>query len=153
VASRLLRAGLLTGVTDGLFSSVLNVFFYGSTVTRLWQGVAGTPFGPNAFGGGQLMAVVGLLMHFGVAFFWSAVFLAAYESMPWLRRVVASPFGVQKVAAVYGPLIWTVMSMGVIAYFLGRFPPVSIRWWNQFFGHIIFVALPIVAMIKDSRRA
>ncbi len=37
--SRLVLAGLLTGVVDGLFSSVLNVFAYGSSVSRLFQGV------------------------------------------------------------------------------------------------------------------
>jgi hypothetical protein len=46
--SRLVRAGLLTGVTDGLFSSVLSVAFYGSTVTRLFQGVASTLLGKEA---------------------------------------------------------------------------------------------------------
>ena len=36
--SRLVRAGLLTGVVDGLFSSVLNVVAYRSTASRLFQG-------------------------------------------------------------------------------------------------------------------
>jgi hypothetical protein len=40
--SRLVRAGLLTGVIDGLFSSVLSVVSYHSTVARLFQGVAST---------------------------------------------------------------------------------------------------------------
>lgn len=35
--SRVVRAGLLTGITDGLFSSVLSVAFYDSTVTRLFH--------------------------------------------------------------------------------------------------------------------
>ena len=73
--SRLVRAGLLTGVTDGLFSSVLAVAAYHSTTTRLFQGVAATLLGKAAFEGGSLTALIGLLMHFGVAFGWSAVFL------------------------------------------------------------------------------
>ena len=52
--ARLLRAGLLTGLTDGLFSSVLAAFFYGSTVSRLWQGVASVLFGAAAFEGGKI---------------------------------------------------------------------------------------------------
>ena len=38
--SRLARADFLTGVTDGLFSSVLSVAFYHSTVTvsfKVWR--------------------------------------------------------------------------------------------------------------------
>ena len=40
--NKLVRAGLLAAITYGLFSSVLSAFFYGSTVTRLWQRVAPT---------------------------------------------------------------------------------------------------------------
>ena len=59
MAARLIRAWLLTAVTDGLFSSVLNAFVYGSTVIALWQGVGTTAFGANAFGGGSSQAVFG----------------------------------------------------------------------------------------------
>jgi len=45
---RLVRAWFTTAVVDGLFSSVLAAFFYGSTVRRLWQGVASTVLGPDA---------------------------------------------------------------------------------------------------------
>ena len=101
----------MTGVTDGLFSSVLAAFVYGSTVTRLWQGVASVLLGAAAFDGGTRTAAIGLLMHFGVAFGWSAVFLLLVLSSSWLRGVIASPYGVIAVASVYGPLIWIVMSL------------------------------------------
>lgn len=149
---RLVRAGLLTGVLDGLFSSALAQFAYGSGVTRLWQGVAATAFGAGAFGGGNALAIAGLLVHFGVAFAWSAVFLAAYESSTGLRRTAASPFGVMQIAAIYGPLVWVAMSAIVIPAVTGRPPVINERWWIQFFGHAIFVALPIVAMIARTRR-
>jgi hypothetical protein len=71
--SRLVRAGILTGVIDGLFSSVLSAAFYDSTVARLFQGVASTLLGRAALDGGTRTALVGVLMHFGVAFGWSAV--------------------------------------------------------------------------------
>jgi hypothetical protein len=145
--NRLLRAGLLTGVTDGLFSSVLSVFFYGSTVTRLWQGVASTLIGPSAVDGGIRTAAIGLLMHFGVAFGWSAVFLfLIVRSSSWVRRLVATPSGVVQVAAVYGPFVWLVMSLAVIPLLTGRPPAITMRWWTQLIGHFPFVGLPIVAM-------
>ncbi len=143
---RLVRAGLLTALVDGLFSGALAQFAYGSSVTRLFQGVAATLFGSGALES-EAMAIVGVLMHIGVAFTWSAIFLLAYERSDALRRFVASPFGVLKTAAVYGPLVWVVMSMIVIAALTRRPPAITMRWWNQFFGHVIFVGLPIVAMI------
>jgi uncharacterized membrane protein YagU involved in acid resistance len=152
VIGRLARAGLLTGVVDGLFSSALAQFAYGSGVMRLWQGVAATAFGAGAFGGGYTLAIAGLVVHFGVACAWSAVFLLAYQSSPGLRRGAASPFGVMQIAAIYGPLIWVAMSAVVIPAMTGRPPVINERWWIQFFGHAIFVAMPIVAVIARTRR-
>lgn len=143
--SRLVRAGLLTGIIDGLFSSILSVAFYDSTVTRLFQGVASTLLGPEALEGGISTALVGVLMHFGVAFGWSAVFLFLVLRLPWIRRVLDSRYGVLKVAALYGPFIWLVMSLVVIPLLLHRPPTITIRWWVQLIGHFPFVGLPIVA--------
>jgi hypothetical protein len=147
---RLVRAGLVTGVIDGLFSSVLNVFAYGSTVTRLFQGVAATLLGREALDGGTSTAAVGVLMHFGVAFGWSAVFLFLVMRWFWSRRLLASRYGAIKVASLYGPFIWMVMSLAVIPSLVGRFPAINVRWWIQLLGHIPFVALPIVASIGRS---
>jgi uncharacterized membrane protein YagU involved in acid resistance len=145
--SRLARAGLLTGIVDGLFSSVLAAFVYGSTATRLFQGVAATLFGPAAFEGGIATALVGVLMHFGVAFGWSAVFLFLISRLAWVRGVLASQYGAIKVAALYGPFIWLVMSMAVIPLLVQRPPAINVRWWVQLIGHFPFVGLPIVASI------
>lgn len=145
--SRFVRAGLLTGVIDGLFSSVLSVAFYDSTVTRLFQGVASVLLGKEALEGGVSAALIGVLMHFGVAFGWSAVFLFLAQRSAWIRRVLGSRFGVVKVAAVYGPFVWMVMSLVVIPLLLHRPPTINARWWTQLIGHFPFVGLPIVASI------
>ncbi|MGH9160096.1 MAG: hypothetical protein ACRD2X_08925 [Vicinamibacteraceae bacterium] len=147
---RLLRAGLLTGVVDGLFSSLLSVFAYGSTVTGLFQGVASTVLGSEALEGGVWTAIVGLLMHFGVAFGWSAVFLAIVTRSSWVRSVLTSRHGAIKLASLYGPFIWIVMSLAVIPLLVGRPPAISGRWWIQLFGHVPFVGIPIVASIGSA---
>jgi hypothetical protein len=142
---RLLRAGLLTGVVDGLFSSILSVAAYGSTVSRLFQGVASVLLGSEAFNGGVRTAAIGVGMHFGVAFAWSAVFLLVVVRWRWIRDLLASPYGVVKVASVYGPVIWMVMSLVVIPLLTHRPPTLTYRWWIQLLGHIPFVGVPIVA--------
>ncbi|HEV8581644.1 MAG TPA: hypothetical protein VGX68_21460 [Thermoanaerobaculia bacterium] len=149
--SRLIQAGLLTGITDGLFASVLSVAFYNSTVTRLWQGVASTVLGREAFDGGIRTALIGVLMHFGVAFAWSAVFLFLVMRPSGVRRVLGSRYGALKVASVYGPFIWLVMSLIVIPLLVHRPPTFNIRWWVQLIGHIPFVGFPIAAMIGRGR--
>jgi hypothetical protein len=142
--SRVARAGLLTGVTDGLFSSVLSVAFYHSTVQRLFQGVASTLLGPDAINGGALTFALGVLMHFGVAFGWSVVFLLIVKRARPIYNILSSPYGVIKVASLYGPIIWIVMSLAVIPALLQRPPAINIRWLVQLIGHFPFVGIPIV---------
>ena len=148
----LLVAGLATGVTDGLFSSVLSVAFYNSTATRLFQGVASTVLGKGALDGGIRTAAIGALLHFAVAFTWSAVFLLLVLRSSWIRRVLQSPGGAFEIATVYGPLVWLVMSLGVIPLLVHRPPNIGFRWWVQLIGHIVFVGLPIAASIRAGLR-
>ena len=149
----LVPAWLATALTDGLFASALSKFGYHSTVTRLWQGVAATLLGPAAFDGGPRTALVGVVMHIGVALFWSTVFVALVSSWPGLRRLLASPAGVVAVAAIYGPLIWLVMSTLVIPTLTGRPPKFGVRWWIQCAGHVVFVALPMATVVARGLRA
>jgi hypothetical protein len=150
VMARLLRAGLLTAVVDGLFSSILSVAAYGSTVSRLFQGVASVLLGADALSGGTRTAVIGVLMHVLVAFTWSAVFLFLVLRWNWVRGLLASPYGVLKVAALYGPFVWMVMSLVVIPVLAHRPPTITMRWWIQWFGHIPFVGIPIAAASRGA---
>ena len=150
-ATRLVRAALLTAVTDGAFSSVLVTAFYGSTFARLWQGVASTVLGRSALDGGARTVAVGLLMHVGVATAWSALFLLLHDRSAWLRERVRTRRGVAAVAAVYGPLVWLAMSLVVIPTLVHRPPTLDARWLVQLVGHFPFVGLPIVAMIASRR--
>jgi hypothetical protein len=143
-AARLAAAGLLTGMVDGLWAIVLTLI-YGRSLMRLWQGIAATAFGERMFEGEASTVLLGVLMHFGVAFAWSAVFLVLVTRSGWLRGVLDSPHGVLKVAAVYGPMIWIVMSAVVIPLLTGRpLAAITGRWWIQLAGHVVFVGVPIV---------
>jgi hypothetical protein len=150
--SLLLRAWLLTAVIDGLFSSVLSAVFYGSTVARLWQGVASVLLGPGALQGGARTVIIGLVMHLCVAFTWSTIFFLLVRRSAWIRALLSGRDGPVKVAAVYGPFIWLVMSGVVIPLFTQRPPSITYRWWIQLVGHVPFVALPIVATIAGGLR-
>ena len=144
---RLLRAWAALAVVDFCFASALATLAYGGTFAGLWQGVASTVLGPSAIGGGPAPVLVGILLHVGVAFAWSAVFVAAWLALPALRRLVATPAGMLAAAAVYGPLVWCVMSLVVIPTLTGRPPSVTTRWWIQLLAHVPFVALPVVAAV------
>lgn len=148
---RLVRAWLLTAVIDGLFASVSS-YIYGSNPARVFRGVAATVLGPGAFQGGTPALTLGLAMHAGVALGWSVVFLVMYRSSAALRRAVSTWPGIIAVAAVFGPLVWIVMSMAVIPLLTQAPPRFSQRWWIQLAGHVPFVGLPLVASIAQRTR-
>jgi hypothetical protein len=147
---RLVRAWLLIGVVDALWAVALT-FAYGGAILRLWQGVASVPFGKGMVGGGIQTALLGLVVHFGVALAWSAIFLLVVRQWAWLRGVVNSRYGVITVAVVYGPLIWITMSLVAIPAVTRAMPTITYRWWIQLAGHVVFVGLPIVWAIRDGR--
>jgi hypothetical protein len=151
--SRLVRAGLLTGISDAIWAMVAQVFIYHrGSAASVWRGVASVLVGKGAITGGAPATALGLVMHFGVAFAWSAVFLLLVTRSYWLRAVLDSPYGVFKVAAVYGPFIWIVMSFVVIPLFVHHMPVVTINWWIQLAGHMLFVGLPLVSSIGSGSR-
>jgi hypothetical protein len=121
-------------------------------VARLWQGVASVPLGPDALEGGARTVAIGLFLHLCVAFTWSSVFFLLVRRSAWIRAILSARYGPVKVAAVYGPFIWVVMSWVVIPLFTQRPPSITLRWWVQFVGHVPFVALPLVATIASGLR-
>ena len=148
---RLARAGFLTAIVDFAFSSVLVTLFYHSTFASLWQRVASVPLGPSAVNGGTRTVLIGIALHLCVAFTWSTAFVLLYLGSAWLRRTIETPGGLLAVAAVYGPVIWVMMSFIIIPRFTGRLPTVNFRWWVQFFGHLPFVAVPITMGVRGFR--
>ena len=147
VLPRLIRAWLTTAVSDGIFSSALVTVFYGSTFARLWQGVASVPLGAKALDGGTQAVLMGLAIHFCVALTWSTVFLLIWMSSSTIQRTVSTWGGAFTVACGYGPCIWMFMSLVVVQTLTHKPPTINFRWWVQFFGHIPFVAFPIVSTI------
>jgi len=135
---------LVTAAWDFLCATALSVFAYGSTFARMWQGVASVVLGADALQMGRRGIAAGLALHLSVALTWSTLFVLALAASAALRRVVAHPGGAVAVACVYGPIIWLVMSLGVIPLATGRPPTFAFRWWVQVFAHVPFVTLPLV---------
>jgi hypothetical protein len=88
-----------------------------------------------------------------VALTWSTVFLLLYLNIRGLRAFASTVGGSLATAIVYGPIIWMTMSFVVIQHFTHRAPMINARWWVQFFGHIPFVALPIILSIAIGTRS
>ena len=144
IAAAILVTWLVTAAWDFVCATMLSVFAYGSTFSRLWQGVASTVLGPAALTMGVRGVAAGLGLHLLVALTWSALFVAAVAASAALRRALVRPAGAMAVATVYGPVIWLVMSLVVIRLATGRPGAFGFRWWVQIFAHVPFVTLPLV---------
>ena len=142
--ARLVRAGALVSIIDGLFATTFGVVVRGVTPTRMWQGVASVPLGKAAIDGGMSMIAAGLALHVLVAFTWSALLLVAVLRSHWLRAVIDSPYGALKVASVLGPMIWLTMSLVVLPTMTHRMPSFTPAYFGQMLGHILFVGVPMV---------
>lgn len=144
IAAAILVTWLVTAAWDFVCATMLSVWAYGSTFSRLWQGVASTVVGPAALTMGARGVAAGLGLHLLVALTWSALFILAITASAVLRHVLVRPAGAIAVATIYGPVIWLVMSLVVIPLATGRPPAFGFRWWVQIVAHVPFVTLPLV---------
>lgn len=144
ISAAIVATWLVTAGWDFFCATMLSVLAYGSTFSRLWQGVASTVLGPAAVTMGARGVAAGLGLHLMVALVWSAAFVIAVHQSRALRAAIASPAGAIAVASIYGPLIWLAMSLVVIPLATGRPPAFGVRWWVQFVAHVPFVTLPLV---------
>ena len=143
----ILLGGLAVGVLDFLDATIFFTLYSRAAFTQIWQGVAaGLVGGPAARAGGWNTALLGIFLHFVVAFGVAAVYYFASRSVPFLiRHPVIS-------GLVYGVLVNFVMQYVVI--------PLSaigssgqMRLWpfvNSVVGHAFLVGLPVALIASWS---
>lgn len=111
---------------------------------RILQSVASGLLGAPAFEGGVPTAMLGLVLHFFIAFSAAAIFYLASKSIPFLTRhpVVSGLF--------YGFLIYAVMNLLVLP--LSAYPrKVSFPLLVLVTGllvHMFFIGLPISLAVR-----
>ena len=99
--------GLIVGTMD-IISAIIIVLWRGSTVTRLLQFIASGLLGPQAFQGGTGTAILGLALHFLIAFTLVIVFYVARRSVGLVRRHAISS------GIIYGLIVYAVMNLLVL---------------------------------------
>jgi uncharacterized membrane protein YagU involved in acid resistance len=103
----LLYGTLAVGILDGLDALV---FFglRGVPPARIFQAIASGLLGRSAFGGGWTTVVIGVLLHFFIAFAVVAVFLLASRRLAVLRRAPIL------MGLLYGIAVYLVMNRIVV---------------------------------------
>jgi len=94
--------------------------------------------GAAAFQGGLASAALGLIIHFGLAFGFTALFVAAYLRLGRVRKH-ATPAGL-----VYGALVWAFMNLVALPH--SNVAQVSLSVLDVvhgLIGHALFVGTPV----------
>src|SRR5829696_8479521 len=95
-------SGLAVGVLDSL-AATTNAWFRGVGPTRVWQYVASSLVGSESYERGATTVVIGLLIHFGVAFGVATTFYLLARIFPmFIRHAVVS-------GMIYGVVVFFAM--------------------------------------------
>jgi hypothetical protein len=145
VGSVLVKTWLLVAVSDAMFASATGLLIPPTaTPARVFRGVASVLLGKSALDGGATTALIGLAIHFGVALFWSSLFVVAVKNSWWLRDALDTWPKRILVAVIYGVSIWLIMTWIVIPSMLHRPPTIGLKYWIQLVGHPLFVVGPMI---------
>jgi hypothetical protein len=145
----ILLGGLAVGVLDFLDASIFFTLYYDIPLQRVWHGVAAGIYGRDAArAGGWNTALVGILLHFVVAFGVATVYYFASRNIPlMIRRPIIT-------GLIYGVLVHFVMQYVVIPLSaIGT--PAPITLWpfvNSVVGHALLVGLPVALIAAWSAK-
>jgi hypothetical protein len=134
----IVAGGLIVAVLDAANALVAYNLAFGMKPVAIYQFVASGLMGQAAYAGGGATALLGLAIHFLIAFTVAAVFVLASERLPRLRREAVG-WGL-----AFGLAVFVVMSFVVIP--LSRIPASSPSLplvLNGVIGHALLVGLPV----------
>lgn len=130
-------AGLVVGVLDAAAAFIAFFLFLGLNPIQVLQYIASSVIGPTAMTGGFPMVLIGLVLHFVVAFAVAGIFYWAYPRMGVLQRYPVAA------GLLYGLGVWLVMNLLVLPAsnvpegpLIGGLVVVGILW------HMLLVGLP-----------
>lgn len=141
--SKILAAGLLVGTLDISAACLQYYIRTGKSPDNVLKFVASGVFGKEAFAGGALMSVCGLLFHFLIAFIFTTFFFFIYPRLKFLS------FNVIITAILYGVFTWTVMNRIVLP--LSNTPPLPFTWTGAIIAAGILtlcIGLPLSIIAK-----
>jgi hypothetical protein len=142
----ILYGGLTVGILDGLDAIAFFWLLRGARPARVFQGIASGFLGRESFNGGLATALLGVAIHFFIAF---SVVTTYYFASRWLPALRRRPW-------LYGPLygvaVYFFMNQVVIPLSAIRQGPFSpLLFANGLAIHILGVGLPTALFVARSR--
>jgi hypothetical protein len=142
----ILYGGLAVGVLDGLAAVIITILRGGSPA-RMFQAIASGLIGRASFEGEWTTVLLGVSLHFLIAFIWAAIYYGASLKLPALirRALICGP--------IYGVVVYFAMQIIVLPLSAIRKPPFSFAAPLQgIIVHILCVGLPIALLARRSAK-
>jgi uncharacterized membrane protein YagU involved in acid resistance len=138
--------GGVGGLLDCLYATILWGFILGHNPAGIWQSVASGLLGKASYDGGSATVLLGLALHFFIAFLMALVYVLASRRLPVLT---ARPV---LMGVLYGLVLYLVMNFVVVPLSaIGpRFPTSLKSVVLPLLPHILFVG-PAIALITARR--
>jgi hypothetical protein len=142
----ILHGGLAVGVLDGL-AAVISSALRGVSPTRVFQFVASGLLGRSSFQGGTKTALLGVLLHFVIAFSVATIYYFASRKLPILiRRAILC-------GMIYGVMVYFAMQYLVLPFSAVTKGPFSLTGMLQgLIIHMFFVGLPAALVARRSAK-
>jgi Protein of unknown function (DUF1440). len=141
---------LTVGILDFIDASTFFPLYYGITIARVWQGVSSGVLGRDAArSGGWNTALLGILLHFVVAFCIATVYYLGARYIPFMVRHPVICGLIYGVAANF-VMQYVVIPLSAIGYQAGSEPLGSLL--NSIIGHALLVGLPVALIAMWSAR-
>jgi len=96
------------GLLDAIYATVLWGFILGDNPAAVWQSVAAGLLGKASYDGGKATALLGLTLHFCIAFVMALVYVRAARHLALLRQRPVL------MGALYGVLLYLAMNYVVV---------------------------------------
>jgi hypothetical protein len=137
--------GGVGGLLDALYATLVWGVWLGSNPAGVWQGVAAGLLGKTASEGGNATALLGLALHFFIAFCMALIYVLSSKRLPVLT---ARPL---LMGALYGVVLFVVMNFVVVPLSaIGWHTPKPMGLLRAFIPHVIFVG-PAIALAAARR--
>jgi uncharacterized membrane protein YagU involved in acid resistance len=136
-------AALLIGIFDLFDATIYYGTAFGVPPIKIPQSITSGILGRTAYSGGMVTAILGLALHFMIAFAIAAVYILASTRLPLSRRPILS-------GAAYGVAVYFFMNYLVLplsnVYPRPHYAPGPFA--NGIIGHILLIGIPVALIAR-----
>ncbi len=142
----IIKATIIAGVLDATAGVVVYWIFKGLNPLQVLQYIASGIFGPSVINSSFIYVVIGLLLHFIIAF---AFTFAYYLAFPFIKSFAKNTY---VNGLLYGAFIWLIMNYLVLPNANIPHAPKDFVSVLELIWHSALVGLPIALVIEKNAK-